>query len=102
MNWKEWDLSTYLYYSIGNDLFKHFEYYTLWGNLTSGSAWSYDRVEKAWHPTENPNGTLPLWTSNNTMPEANESHSGYVQDASYLRMQTLVILIKFISQPNMT
>ena len=91
LTWKEWDLSTYLYYSIGNDLFKHFEYYTLWGNLTSGSAWSYDRVEKAWHPTENPNGTLPLWTSTNTMPEANESHSGYVQDASYLRMQTLTL-----------
>jgi len=91
LQWKEWDLSTYLYYSIGNDLFKHFEYYTLWGNLTSGSAWSYDRVEKAWHPTENPNGTLPLWTSTNTMPEANESHSGYVQNGSYLRMQTLTL-----------
>ena len=91
LQWKEWDLSTYLYYSIGNDLFKHYEYYTLWGNLTSGSAWSYDRVEKAWHPTENPNGTLPLWTSTNTMPEANESHSGYIQDGSYLRMQTLTL-----------
>ena len=91
LQWKDWDLSTYLYYSIGNDLFKHFEYYTLWGNLTSGSAWSYDRVEKAWHPTENPNGTLPLWTSTNTMPEANESHSGYVQDGSFLRMQTLTL-----------
>jgi TonB-linked SusC/RagA family outer membrane protein len=91
LNWKEWDLSTYLYYSIGNDIFKHYEYYTLWGNLTSGSAWSYDRVEKAWHPTENPNGTLPLWTSTNTMPEANESHSGYIQKGSYLRMQTLTL-----------
>ena len=91
LNWKEWDLSTYLYYSIGNDLFKHFEYYTLWGNLTSGSAWSYDRVEKAWHPSENPNGTLPMWTSTNTMPEANESHSGYIADGSYLRMQTLTL-----------
>jgi hypothetical protein len=91
LNWKEWDLSTYLYYSIGNDLFKHFEYYTLWGNLTSGSAWSYDRVENAWHPTENPNGTLPMWTSTNTMPEANESHSGYIADGSYLRMQTLTL-----------
>ena len=91
LQWKEWDLSTYLYYSIGNDLFKHYEYYTLWGNLTSGSAWSYDRVEKAWHPTENPNGTLPLWTSTNTMPEANESHSGYIQDGSFLRMQTLTL-----------
>jgi TonB-linked SusC/RagA family outer membrane protein len=89
LNWKNWDLSTYLYYSLGNDIYKHYEYYTLWGNL--GNVYSYDRVEKAWHPTKNPNGTLPLWVFGDTHAENTQSHSDYVTDGSYLRMQTLTL-----------
>jgi len=89
LNWKNWDLGTYLYYSLGNDIFKHYEYYTLWGNL--GNVYSYDRVEKAWHPTKNPNGTLPLWVFGDTHAENTQSHSDYVTDGSYLRMQTLTL-----------
>ena len=89
LNWKNWDLGTYLYYSLGNDIYKHYEYYTLWGNL--GNVYSYDRVEKAWHPTKNPNGTLPLWVFGDTHAENTQSHSDYVTDGSYLRMQTLTL-----------
>ena len=41
----------------------------------------------------NPNGIYPLWTTTSTEgPEAgNESNSNYVQDGSYLRMQTLTL-----------
>ena len=87
--YKNWDLSTYLYYTIGNDLFKHYEYYTLWGNL--GKNYSYDRVEKAWHPTQNPNGELPIFSMNDSSAQATQSHSYYVTDGSYLRMQTLTL-----------
>ena len=89
LTWKDWDLSTYLYYSIGNDLYKHYEYYTLWGAL--GNTYSYERVNQAWDPETNPNGTLPLWVYGDTSAENTESHSHYVQDGSYLRMQTLTI-----------
>ena len=89
LTWKDWDLSTYLYYSIGNDLYKHYEYYTLWGNL--GNAYSYERVNQAWDPETNPNGTLPLWVYGDTNDENTQSHSQYVQDGSYLRMQTLTL-----------
>ena len=88
LNWKNWDLGTYLYYTIGNDLYKHYEYYTLWGNL--GNVYGYDRVEKAWSPS-NPNGTLPLWVYGDTHAENTVSHSSYVTDGSYLRMQTLTL-----------
>ena len=88
LQWKNFDLSTYLYYTIGNDLYKHYEYYTLWGNL--GNVYSYDRVEKAWSPS-NPNGTLPLWVYGDTHAENTQSHSDYVTDGSYLRMQTLTL-----------
>jgi len=88
LQWKNFDLSTYLYYTIGNDLYKHYEYYTLWGNL--GNVYSYDRVEKAWSPS-NPNGTLPLWVYGDTHAENTMSHSDYVTNGSYLRMQTLTL-----------
>jgi hypothetical protein len=89
LNWNNFDLSTYLYYSLGNDIFKHYEYYTLWGNL--GNVYSYERVNNAWHPTTNPNGTLPLWVFGDTHAENTQSHSDYVTDGSYLRMQTLTL-----------
>ncbi len=89
LQWKDWDLSTYLYYSIGNDLFKQYEYWTYWGGLAK--CFSEERVEKAWHPTLNPNGTLPLFTTNDSKPEATQSHSGFIEDGSYLRMQTLTL-----------
>ena len=88
LQWKNFDLSTYLYYTIGNELYKHYEYYTLWGNL--GNVYSYDRIEKAWSPT-NPNGTLPLWVYGDTHAENTQSHSDYVTNGSYLRMQTLTL-----------
>ena len=87
--YKNWDLSTYLYYTIGNDMYKMFELYTNWGQL--GNAFSYDRVENAWHPETNPNGTLPLFVRGDTHAETNVSHSNYIADGSYLRMQTLTL-----------
>jgi hypothetical protein len=89
LQWKDWDLSTYLYYSLGNDIYKMYEYYTYYGALATN--FSEERVNKAWHPTLNPNGTLPLFTTNNTKPEAGQSTSGYIANGSYLRMQTLTL-----------
>jgi hypothetical protein len=89
LGWKNWDLSTYLYYSIGNDLYAHYELYTNWGQLAN--VFTYERVERAWHPVSNPNGTLPMFVRGDTHAETNESHTNYIQDGSYLRMQTLTL-----------
>ena len=63
LTWRDFDLSTYMYYSIGNDLYKHYEYYTMFGNLQSN--YSKDRLAKSWDPVNNPNGIYPLWTCPN-------------------------------------
>ena len=95
LQWKDWDLSTYLYYSIGNDLYKFYEYYTYYAGLVPN--FSEKRVNDSWRPVAvagfdaNPNGTLPLFTTNNSKPEATESHSGYIENGSFLRMQTLTL-----------
>lgn len=91
LTYKDWDFSTYLYFSVGNDLFRHYMYYTHYGALQSNYA--KDRRDNSWHPTDNPDGIYPLWatTSNEGSEAANESNSMYVQDGSYLRMQTLTL-----------
>ena len=63
-------------------------YYTYYGALQSN--YSKDRRDNSWSPS-NPNGKYPLWatTSGEGTEAANESNSMYVQDGSYLRMQTL-------------
>lgn len=88
LTYKNWDLSTYLYYSLGNDLIKAYEAHTLWGML--GNTFSYERLERAWHPTENPDGDLPLFTGVEKGTNT-QFNSNYVEDGSYLRMQTLTL-----------
>ena len=91
LTWNNFDLSTYLYFSVGNDIFRHYMYYTHYGALQSN--YSRDRRDNSWHPVTNPDGIYPLYaTSTGEGTEAaNESNSMYVQDGSYLRMQNLTI-----------
>ncbi len=85
-----WDLTSYLYYSVGNDLFKHYMYYTHFGSL--GSNYSKDRRDNSWSP-DNTDGIYPMWTG--TATEAKEttatSNSLYIEDGSYLRMQNVAL-----------
>ena len=91
LNWKGFDLSTYLYFSVGNDIFALYKYYTHFGSLQS--AYSRDRRDNSWHPVTNPDGIYPMWATANgeSTIAANESNSGYIEDGSFLRMQTLTL-----------
>lgn len=88
MSWKGFDFSTYLMFSLGNDLYAMYKYFTYYGALQA--AYAKDRRDKSWDPETNPNGTLPMWaTSNGDSTLDIESNSSYIEDGSYLRMQTL-------------
>lgn len=91
LGWRNFDLSTYMYFSIGNDIFAMYKYYTHYGALQS--AYSKDRRDNSWDPVSNPNGIYPMWataTGESTIA-ANESNSSYIEDGSFLRMQTLTL-----------
>jgi hypothetical protein len=91
LNWRQWDFSTYFAFSVGNDLFRHYMFYTHFGALQSN--YSKDRRDNSWSPS-NPGGIYPLWTTaavESKQEAASESHSGYIQDGSYLRNQTLTL-----------
>lgn len=89
LGWRNFDLSTYLYFSVGNDIFALYKYYTHYGSLQS--AYSKDRRDNSWDPETNPDGIYPMWAtaSGESTIAANESNSSYIEDGSYLRMQTL-------------
>jgi TonB-linked SusC/RagA family outer membrane protein len=83
-----WDFSTYLYYSVGNDLLKVFMYYTHFGLL--GSSYSKDRRDNSWS-AENPDGIYPLWVGagNEASESSSVANSLAVEDGSYIRMQNI-------------
>lgn len=91
VTWKGFDLGTYLYFSVGNDLFAMYKYYTHFGSLQS--AYSTDRRDNSWHPVTNPDGIYPMWATatGEGAIASNESNSGYIEDGSFLRMQTLTL-----------
>lgn len=91
LGYKNWDVSTYMYFSVGNDIYKHYMYYTHYGALQSN--YSKDRRDNSWDPVNNPDGIYPLWATatGEGTEAANESNSMYVADGSYLRMQTLTL-----------
>lgn len=90
VGWKNFDLGTYLYFSLGNDLFALYKYYTHYGSLQS--AYSRDRRDNSWSE-DNPDGIYPLWAtvSGESTIASNESNSSYIEDGSFLRMQTLTL-----------
>jgi len=91
LGYKNWDFSTYFYLNVGGDIYKMFEYYTHYGSLQS--SYVRDRRENSWHPTKNPNGKYPLWAlaSGEGAEAANQSHSMYLEDGTFLRNQTLTL-----------
>lgn len=88
--YKNFDLSAYLYFSVGNELYKIFQYYTLFGGL--GSNYSQDRRDNSWSPT-NPDGIYPLWVggSDEAAESYTTSNSTYLEDGTYARLQNLSI-----------
>ena len=91
IQYRDFDLSTQIYFQVGNDLYKHYMFYTHYGALQSN--YSKDRRDNSWHPQTNPNGKYPLWLGANMEgPEAgNVSNSMYIQDGSYMRMRNLTL-----------
>jgi hypothetical protein len=88
LSYGNFDLSSFLYASVGNDIFKYYEVFAMYGQLNSNIL--KERATRSWSPS-NPNGDLSMWTGLSTGEDATCSHSKYVEDGSYLRMQNLSV-----------
>lgn len=86
-NYKNFDLTLDLQFSMGADIMQEYYHSTLARFLTNG----LDRLyEEAWHPVNNPNGVEQALRLNNYgMGANNQADSDWVCDGSYLRFNLL-------------
>jgi TonB-linked SusC/RagA family outer membrane protein len=87
LTYKQFDFTTFLFASIGNDIYNYQRYYYETGRW--GSVFSKDMLTDAWTP-ENPNARLPQLNVDNANA-ADVASSYYIEDGSYLRMKTIQI-----------
>jgi len=88
LEYGNWDLSSYLYASIGNEIYRVYMSYMYFGYLNAN--YSRDRWKNSWSP-DNPDGVYPMWvgTAGEGPETASVSNDTYLQDGSYLRMQNI-------------
>ena len=86
-NYKNFDLTLDLQFSMGADIMQEYYHSTLARFLTNG----LDRLyEEAWHPVNNPSGVEQALRLNNFgMGANNQADSDWVCDGSYLRFNLL-------------
>ncbi|MFD2573102.1 SusC/RagA family TonB-linked outer membrane protein [Spirosoma soli] len=90
VDFKGFDLATYLYTSLGNKIFNASKWFTDFYPSFPGGAISA-RVKDSWTPT-NTNTTQPIFENVAANLSTNQvPNSFYVEDGSYLRMQNITL-----------
>jgi TonB-linked SusC/RagA family outer membrane protein len=85
LNYKGFDFSTFLFSSIGNDIYNYQRYYYEAGRW--GSVFSKDMMSDSWTP-ERTNARLPQLNIDN-VNAADRASSYYIEKGSYLRVKTI-------------
>lgn len=86
---KGFDLSGYVYTSLGNKIFNVSKWFTDFYPSFQGAAIS-SRVKDSW-TFENPNATIPIFESASNFSTNTQSNSFYVESGNYLRLQNVTL-----------
>jgi hypothetical protein len=89
IGYKAFDLSAYLYTSIGNEIWNQSRWFTDFNQTFEGAAKS-KRLLEAWTP-QNLDATIPIVERVSNFSNANVANSHYIEDGSYLRFQNLTL-----------
>lgn len=85
----QFDVETYLYTSLGNDIFNLSKWFTDFYSTFTGAA-KGARVKNSWTPNNlDPEG--PIFEEASNFSTSTQPNSWYVEDGSFLRMQNLTI-----------
>jgi TonB-dependent starch-binding outer membrane protein SusC len=87
VTYKNFDLSSYIYTSLGNKIYNFSKWYTDFYPSFSGAAIS-ERVKDSWSPT-NTDATIPIFETASNFSTNTQSNSFYVENGSYLRFQNV-------------
>lgn len=89
IGYKGFDLSAYLYTSIGNEIWNQSRWFTDFFQTFEGAGIS-ERLKMAWTP-ENLDATIPVVERTANFSTSDVANSFYVEDGSYLRLQNLTL-----------
>lgn len=89
VTYKNFDISTYLYASLGNEIANLSKLYTDFYGLFAGAAIA-DKVKDSWTP-ENRDATIPIFEQYSGFSSISQMSDYYIEDGSYLRLQNLSI-----------
>jgi hypothetical protein len=89
VTYKNFDVETYLYASLGNQIFNMTKWYTMFGSTFPGSA-KADAVKGSWTPT-NLGASSPIFENVSNFSTDTQPNSWYVENGSYLRMTNLTL-----------
>lgn len=89
LTYKNFDLSTFLYTSLGNEIYNNAKWFTDFYGTFKGASVS-TRVLDSWTP-QNTGATVPIYETASNFSTSQQSTSYYVEDGSYLRMQNLTL-----------
>ncbi|GAA0881004.1 TonB-dependent receptor [Algoriphagus jejuensis] len=89
LGYKGFDLSAYVYTTIGNEIWNQSKWFTDFFQTFEGAAIS-ERLKNAWTP-ENLDATIPVVERTANFSTSDVANSFYVEDGSYLRLQNLTL-----------
>ncbi|WP_194777391.1 SusC/RagA family TonB-linked outer membrane protein [Pararhodonellum marinum] len=85
--YKNWDFSTFLFASVGNDIYNYTKWWTdFWPSFQGGK--SIDALNNSWLPSR-PNATTPIAENVSNFSTNTQSTSYYIEDGSYLRARQM-------------
>ncbi len=87
--YKSFDLTTFFYTSLGNEIYNNSKWFTDFYGTFKGAAVS-DRVLDSWTPS-NTNTDVPIYESASNFSTSQQSTSYFVEDGSYLRLTNLTL-----------
>lgn len=87
LNYKNFDFSTFLYASVGNDIFNYNKLFEVFRFFNTNVR--KEVLDRSYHPTLNPDGDFPIMDENDTFSE--RPNSFYVEDGSFLRAKTVML-----------
>ena len=88
VRYKKFTFETYMSTSIGNEIFNQSKWFTDFFGSFEGAAKGV-RAKESWTAALGNNAEAPIWESASNLSTNGTANSWYVEDGSYLRLQTL-------------
>lgn len=89
VSYKNWDFSTFLYASVGNDVINYVRYWTDFYPSFQGAK-SLDALNKSWLPTRT-NTSVPIAENDASFSTNQVPNSYYKENGSYLRCKSMIL-----------